>query len=182
MAEDDVDELPMSEEDEKALNEELAKQKDEGTTDPRIDTKIAQAKLKSIAEIEADLSKPIPPRLLKTMPGRGGGKQLSYIHWLTAQKFLSLYAPGWSSRVTFVDPVGDEEKGGVVVGVEVSIPTQEGIVTRGNVGYKAYKTGKDKQTGEAKDTGFGGAALVAQRQAFKRAAADFGLARGLYEK
>jgi hypothetical protein len=174
--ENDIDEQPMSAEDEAVLNEELTKHREEGTIDPLIATKIAQSNLKSIVEIETNLSKPIPPRLLKVFTA-GPAKGLSYIHWLTAQKFLSLYAPGWSSRITLIQPVGDELGGGVVVGVEISIPAQEGLVTRGNVGYKTYKTGR-----EQKDTGFGGAALVAQRQAFKRAAAEFGLARGLYEK
>jgi hypothetical protein len=168
---EDPDEGNMSPEHEAVLNEELAAAKSE-KSDPHLATKVAQNNLKSIVEIEANLSKPIPPRLLLKFD-KGAARGLTYIHWLTAQKFLSLYAPGWSSRVVSTTDVGD----GVVVNHEISIPTLEGIVTRGNVGYKEYKTGT-----QGKATGFGGAALVAQRQAFKRAAAEFGLARGLYEK
>jgi hypothetical protein len=170
--EHDPDETNMSPEDEAALNEVVAAAKTQ-PTNPLTSTVAAQnANLKSITEIEFNLSKPIPPRLLLKFD-KGSARGLTYIHWLTAQKFLSLYAPGWSSRVITTTDVGD----GVVVNVEISIPTLEGLVTRGNVGYKEYKTGAS-----GKATGFGGAALVAQRQAFKRAAAEFGLARGLYEK
>lgn len=168
----DPDEGNMSAEDEAALNEALEEAKSEAP-DSTLQTRLSQnSNLKSIVEIEEKLSRPIPPRLLKTFD-KGSARGLKYIHWLTAQKFLSLYAPGWSSRVVSVTDVGD----GAVVNVEISIPTAEGLVTRGNVGYKEYKTGAAN-----KATGFGGAALVAQRQAFKRAAAEFGLARGLYEK
>jgi hypothetical protein len=170
----DIDEAGMSPEEEAALNEELAKAEAAKSqpADNKTATLVSQASnLRSIAEIERDLAKPIPARLLKSF--RKAGQMLTYIHWLTAQKFMSLYAPGWSKRVVSVSNVGD----GAVVVVEVTVPTAEGPVTRGNVGYKAHKTGA-----EGKDTGFGGAALVAERQAEKRAFADFGLARSLYEK
>ena len=55
------------------------------------------APLRSITDIIADLSKPIPERHIKTRTQ--GGKQISYISWDTAVRYLDHFAPGWSFEV-----------------------------------------------------------------------------------
>src|SRR5215470_14775644 len=77
-----------------------------------------------IAEIMADLKRPLERRHLKTR--KQGGAELTYIEWHTAVKYLDHYAPGWSYAVKSVQLVGNL----VTVIASISIPCAEGVVTR----------------------------------------------------
>jgi hypothetical protein len=133
----------------------------------------ATAKAKSItyarpiAEIIADLRKPIEARHLKTKPANRQGDMITFIEWHTAVKYLEHYAPGWSYHVKSVGIVGNL----VAVIASISIPAAEGVVTREATGCE-----------EVDSTSYGDACSNAEAMALKRAAAKFGLCLYLYEK
>lgn len=80
--------------------------------------------LRSINEIVSDLHKPIHARHLKNR--RQGGKELTYIAWYDACKYLDLYAPGWYYEVRSIQQVA----GKVVLTVRLTIPAAEGAIYR----------------------------------------------------
>jgi hypothetical protein len=120
--------------------------------------------MRSITDIIADLSKPLPDRFLKHK--KMGGSDITFITWYTAVRFLDLYAPGWSTTEPKVTEVG----GTLIVAIGISIPCEEGLVTR-------YATGQE----EADVKGYGDSSSNAEAMALKRAAAKFGLGLYLYE-
>jgi hypothetical protein len=122
------------------------------------------AALRSIREVIADLSKPIPRRLLKTKTV--GGQKISFITWYTAVRFLDLYAPGWCYEIRHISGVG----GKLVLVARISIPCAEGVVYR-------EATGQEDED----ISGWGDSSSNSEAQALKRAAAKFGLALYLYE-
>jgi hypothetical protein len=124
-----------------------------------------------IAEIIADLSKPIARQHLKTkeVNNRKSGtkSQLIYIPWHYAIKYLDFYAPGWSYEVRAITPIA----GAVALTVRISIPCAEGIVYREATGIE------DEET-----SSFGDPTSNAESMALRRAAAKFGLGLTLYDK
>lgn len=123
----------------------------------------AEGKPRPLAEIQADLGKPIHPRFLKERTQ--GGSRLHYIEWHTAIRILDRYAPGWQEQVTVV-AAGDH----VIVTVALGIPTSDcGVVWRAG-------DGQDEDT----DKGYGEASNRAYSQALRRAAAKFRLCLYLY--
>jgi hypothetical protein len=74
------------------------------------------APLRSIKDIIADLSKPLPERHLRQR--KQGGKDITYVEWHTVIRYLDHYAPGWSCEVKDVIPAGTR----CVVTVRISIP------------------------------------------------------------
>jgi hypothetical protein len=128
-------------------------------------TAIATEGPRSIKDIIADLSKPIPPRLLKTKVV--GGQKISFITWHTAVRFLDLYAPGWCYEIRQITGVG----GKVIVVARISINCAEGLVYREATGQE------DEDL-----SGWGDSSSNSEAMALKRAAAKFGLALALYEK
>ena len=121
--------------------------------------------LRSITAIITDLSKPINPARLKTR--QQGGKDLLYVPWHQAVKYLDRYAGCWSSEVRSVASIG----GRCVVTVRISIPCLEGVVSR-------EATGQEKE-----DCGsYGDPSSNAEGMALRRAAAKFGLALYLYDR
>jgi hypothetical protein len=128
--------------------------------------------LRTIQEIESDLKEPVPAKYLRKL-NFGPAKGAVYVPWMIVERMLSFYAPGWSTTSEgFTTPIG------TAIITHLTIPTSHGPVTRAGHGFEAHQTTNNK--GETKDTGFGGAPVVASRQAFKRAAVAFGLARDLY--
>ena len=121
--------------------------------------------LRSITEIISDLSKELPERHVKLRSQ--GGKQIPYIEWHTAIRYLDHYAPGWSFRIKCVTPIGDR----CVVTVSITIPCLEGDVTREATG-----------TEDEELRGYGDPSSNAEAMALKRAAAKFGLGLYLYQK
>ncbi len=120
--------------------------------------------LRSIADIIADLSKPIPDRLLKTKTV--GGQKIRFIPWYTAVRFLDLYAPGWSYEIRSVTGVADQ----LIVVARISIPCTEGVIYREATGIEDITV-----------KGYGDAASNASSMAMRRAAAVFGLGLHLYD-
>lgn len=121
--------------------------------------------LRSITAIIADLSRPVnPQRLAKRTQG---GKELSYIPWYQAVRYLDKYAPGWTNEIRSINTVGEN----LVMVVRISIPCQEGVVWREASALEPLK-----------GTGFGDAATNAESAALRRAAAKFGLCLSLYDK
>lgn len=163
-----VDDLsPLSPEDQEALREEIAKEAQTSET-PTTKTE-ALPTVKAMREI---LKRPIPKRLLKEMKNYGGSGMITYIHWTTVKEFLDFRSPSWEYEITHV--VTTEI--GVAVAVKLVIPCSDGFIKTGGIGFEPHRQGKDN-----KPTGFGGAAVVAERQALKRAAALAGLGFSLYQ-
>ncbi len=118
---------------------------------------------RSIQDIIADLSLPVNPRRLKTR--MQGGKQITYLPWYEAVKYLDHFAPGWSYEVRSVIAIGDA----VAITVRISIPCTEGIVWREATGYEPLNV-----------KGYGDPTSNAESMALRRAAAKFGLCLNLY--
>jgi Rad52/22 family double-strand break repair protein len=120
---------------------------------------------RSIQDIIADLSQPVNPMRLRTR--MQGGKQIAYLPWYQAVKYLDHFAPGWSYEVRSVVQIGDA----VSITVRISIPCAEGIVCREATGYETLNV-----------KGYGDPTSNAESMALRRAAAKFGLCLSLYGK
>lgn len=120
---------------------------------------------RSIRDIIKDLRKPISPRHLRTR--KQGGKELTYISWHDAIKYLDHYAPGWCYEVRNVASIG----GSLVITVRISILCAEGIIWREATGQEEEETNS-----------YGNPSSNAESMALRRAASKFGLGLYLYEK
>jgi hypothetical protein len=131
-----------------------------------IDAEAVQERgLRSIRDITKDLSKPVAKRHLRTR--KQGGKELTYISWYDAVKYLDHYAPGWCYEVRSMSSVA----GKLILTIRLSIPCQEGIVYREATGQEEEET-----------TSYGDSSSNAESMALRRAAAKFGLGLYLYDK
>ena len=114
------------------------------------------------------LAKPIPERFLKTR--KQGGAELIYIEWHAAVQFLDFYTGGyWSSEIRNVTQVAER----VTIVVRITIYASDATVYREASGTEFHSD---------KFRGFGEPITNAEAQAFKRAAAKFGLGLHLYKK
>ncbi len=126
---------------------------------------------RTLAEIEADLSRRIPDRLLATK--KKGGQEITIFTWVTAQRFLSYFAPGWHGHATLTY---SGERVGCVY--ELCVPTADaGLVCRAATGDDS-EDDEDMSEQEQRARQYGSPTTRAEGQAFKRAAARFGF--GLY--
>ena len=130
-----------------------------------LSSKNESTELRSIREIVKDLSKPVAKRHLRTR--KQGGKELTYISWYDAVKYLDHYAPGWNYEVRAMNSVG----GKLILTIRLSIPCLEGIVYREATGQEEEET-----------TSYGDSSSNAESMALRRAAAKFGLGLYLYDK
>lgn len=133
-----------------------------------IDEQIPQEEngnLRSIREIVKDLTKPVAKRHLRNR--RQGGKEINYIAWHDAIKYLDHYAPGWCYEIRSMNSIG----GKLIIIIRLSVPCAEGIVFREATG----------QEDEEKDT-YGDSSSNAESMALRRAAAKFGLGLYLYDQ
>ena len=121
--------------------------------------------LRSIREIVADLSKPVAKRHLRTR--RQGGKDIRYIAWHDAVKYLDHYASGWNYEIRSIESIG----GKLILIVRLSIPCLEGIVFREATG----------QEDEELDS-YGNSSSNSESMALRRAASKFGLGLYLYDQ
>ena len=121
--------------------------------------------MRSIREIVKDLSKPIAQKHLRKR--RQGGKEINYLAWHDAVKYLDHYAPGWCYEVRRIDSIA----GKLILTVRLSIPCLEGIVYR-------EATGQEDETLDA----YGDSSSNSESMALRRAAAKFGLGLGLYDQ
>jgi len=122
--------------------------------------------LRPIAQIIADLSKPVNPQRLKQRTQ--GGRTLDYLPWYQAVRYLDNYAPGWRYEIRSVSQVGEN----LVMTVRIVIPCAEGEVWREASALEKIEDPKR----------YGDAATNAESAALRRAAAKFGLCLSLYDK
>jgi Rad52/22 family double-strand break repair protein len=124
---------------------------------------------RSITAIVAELSRPLPDICvaMKTVKGT----QIRYLHWQTVARLLDAYAPGWNGEVTRLEQHGATLR----VTYRVYIPCDEGVVWR-------EATGEDDEWEATEETRYGNPSANAQANAFKRAAALFGVGQWLYDK
>ena len=130
-----------------------------------LDSKSVSTELRSIREIVRDLSKPVAKRHLRTR--KQGGKEIRYIAWHDAIKYLDHYAAGWNYEIRSIDSIG----GKLILTVRLSIPCLEGIVYREATG----------QEDEELDS-YGNSSSNAESMALRRSAAKFGLGLSLYDQ
>jgi hypothetical protein len=121
---------------------------------------------RSINQIIADLSKPVHPQRLKTRTQ--GGKQITYLPWYQAVRYLDHFAPGWRYEIRSVTQIGEN----LVMVVRLVIPCLEGEVWREASALEKIEDPKR----------YGDAATNSESAALRRAAAKFGLCLNLYEK
>ena len=134
-----------------------------GVTSPQIAEKLQPVPLRSITAIIEDLSKPIPERHLRQR--KQGGKDLTYIEWHTAIRYLDHYASGWCYEVRSVSQTSER----CVIVVRLTIPCIEGLVFREATG-----------TEDEELRGYGDPSSNAEAMALKRAASKFGMGLYLY--
>lgn len=121
--------------------------------------------LRSIRDIVKDLTKPVAKRHLRTR--KQGGREILYLSWHDAIKYLDHYAPGWCYEVRSMNTVG----GKLILTVRLSVPSAEGIVYR-------EATGQEDEDLDA----YGDSSSNAESMALRRAAAKFGLGLYLYDQ
>lgn len=121
--------------------------------------------LRSIRDIVKDLSKPVAQKHLRKR--RQGGKEITYLAWHDAVKYLDHYAPGWCYEVRRIDSIA----GKLILTVRLSIICAEGVVYR-------EATGQEDETLET----YGDSSSNAESMALRRAGAKFGLGLGLYDQ
>ena len=121
--------------------------------------------LRSIREIVKDLSKPIAQKHLRKR--KQGGKDITYLAWHDAVKYLDHFAPGWCYEIRSINSIA----GKLILTVRLSILCAEGTVYREATG----------QEDEDKDN-YGDSSSNSESMALRRAAAKFGLGLALYDQ
>lgn len=130
-----------------------------------LDSKNESTELRSIRDIVKDLTKPVAKRHLRTR--KQGGKELTYIAWHDAVKYLDHYAPGWCYEVRSIDAIG----GKLILTIRLTVPCAEGVVYR-------EATGQEDENTDS----WGDSSSNAESMALRRAAAKFGLGLYLYDQ
>lgn len=122
------------------------------------------AKAKETAEkVLAQIGEPVPAEMIRTK--QKGGTNIAFISWTDACSLMDQRAPGWSNEIKAIQHVG----GLVVLTVAVTVPTDDGPITR-------EATGNEQDVVDTYGDPFSNAESMALRRAF----AKFGLARELY--
>ncbi len=124
-----------------------------------------KADLRSIREIVKDLSKPIAQKHQRKR--RQGGKEITYLAWHDAVKYLDHFAPGWCYEIRAIDSVA----GKLIMTVRLTIQCLEGAVYR-------EATGQEDETLDS----YGDSSSNAESMALRRASAKFGLGLALYDQ
>lgn len=124
-----------------------------------------KSELRSIREIVKDLSKPIAQKHLRKR--KQGGKEITYLAWHDAVKYLDHYAPGWCYEIRSIDSIA----GKLILTVRLSIPSLEGMIYREATG----------QENEDLDS-YGDSSSNSESMALRRASAKFGLGLSLYDQ
>ncbi len=130
-----------------------------------LDAKNISTELRSIREIVKDLSKPVAKRHLRKR--KQGGKEIFYIAWHDAIKYLDHYAAGWNYEIRAINSIG----GKLILTVRLSVPCLEGIVYR-------EATGQEDEDLET----YGNSSSNSESMALRRAASKFGLGLYLYDQ
>lgn len=125
----------------------------------------SKIELRSIRDIIKDLSKPVAKRHLRLR--KQGGKDIKFISWHDAIKYLDHYAPGWNYEVRNIQNIA----GKLILTVRLSVPCAEGLVFR-------EATGQEDEDRE----NYGDSSSNAESMALRRASAKFGLGLYLYDQ
>lgn len=135
---------------------------------------------RSITEILADLSKPIPGKYLDTR--KQGGTNLAYLPWYNAVKLLDRCTGGhWDYVITNLHTTKDR----LFLTTRISIHASEGIFSREATGTELLKEtrwNKETKAMEVFELAYGDSSSNAESMALRRAAAKFGLGLYLYLK
>ena len=131
----------------------------------KVSEKTDSIELRSIREIVKDLSKPIAQKHLRKR--RQGGKEIIYLAWHDAVKYLDHFAPGWCYEIRSIDSVS----GKLIMIVRLSIPSAEGVIYR-------EATGQEDEDLET----YGNSSSNSESMALRRAASKFGLGLYLYDQ
>ncbi len=129
------------------------------------ESKTEAGNLRSIREIVKDLSKPIAQKHLRKR--RQGGKEIIYLAWHDAVKYLDHFAPGWCYEIRSIESVA----GKLILIVRLSVPCAEGVVYR-------EATGQEDEDLES----YGNSSSNSESMALRRAASKFGLGLYLYDQ
>jgi hypothetical protein len=138
---------------------------------PQTEQSLHKTFKRPIADILADLAKPIPRRFIGQLEkkDRKTGKisYLDYIPWYHVAKLLDYYAPGWEGEITHIQVMGER----IVLTYALTIHAEEGDFVRTATGQELLDCGS-----------YGDPSSNAESMAFRRAAAKFGLGLELYDK
>ena len=133
-----------------------------------------------IAEIIADLSKPIPNRYLQAR--KQGGTNLTYLPWFRCVTLLDRCTGGhWDYAITQMHTTSDR----LILTARVTIHAAEGTFTREATGTETLKEeyfDKTTQSKQIRSWAYGDVSSKAESMALRRCASKFGLALYLYEK
>jgi len=129
------------------------------------ESKFEAGSLRSIRDIVKDLSKPIAQKHLRKR--RQGGKEILYLAWHDAVKYLDHFAPGWCYEIRSIESVA----GKLILIVRLSVQCSEGIVYR-------EATGQEDEDLES----YGNSSSNSESMALRRAASKFGLGLYLYDQ
>ena len=129
------------------------------------ESKTEAGKVRSIREIVKDLSKPLAQKHLRKR--RQGGKEILYLAWHDAVKYLDHFAPGWCYEIRSIESVA----GKLILIVRLSVPSSEGVVYR-------EATGQEDEDLES----YGNSSSNSESMALRRAASKFGLGLSLYDQ
>lgn len=137
-------------------------------------------------EISKTLSRKLPKEMLGFLEKKdrktGRTTHIPYVPWRNIPRILDKYAPGWSWEIRSVTCTHDRV---ILVGRLSVITSDCGLVHREGTGTENLKESiTDKRTGEVveRDIAYGDPSSNAEAQAFRRAAAKFGLGLYLYDK
>ena len=132
-----------------------------------------------LAEILADLAKPIPQKYLDKLKDKS---RATYLPWFHACSLFDRCTGGhWDYQVTSIYSTPDR----IYVTARITIYAQEGAFSRDGVGTELLKRKvTDEDTGETSivEIAYGDPSSNAEQMAFKRAMQKFGLARYLKDK
>ena len=118
-----------------------------------------------LQDIISDLKKPLSKQWIKSK--RKGGSNIDFMPWFRYAELADMYAPGWEKEITDVSWTDKR----CTVRVKITIHAEEGSFSR-------ESTGHDDDFGNK----YGDPQSRAESMAFRRAWANMGLARELYEK
>lgn len=133
-----------------------------------------------IAEIIADLSKPIPNKYLAQR--KQGGTNLTYLPWFRCVTLLDRCTGGhWDYSITNIHTTSDR----LILIARITIHAGEGSFMREATGTETLKEeyfDKNTQRKQIREWAYGDVSSKSESMALRRAAAKFGLARYLYER
>ena len=133
-----------------------------------------------LAQILADLAKPIPTKYLQGR--KQGGTQLTYLPWFRCVTLLDRCTGGhWDYAIAQLHTTSDR----IFLTARISIYAAEGTFSREATGTELLKEeyfDKQTQTTKRRELAYGDASSNAESMALRRAAAKFGLGLYLYEK